>query len=58
MCWRIPELCARGGLSMRVKDWTRVCEEALPLKSEGPPVKPRRGGHFWFHVFVPCEEKG
>ena len=43
---------------MRVKDWMRVCEEALPLKSEGPTVKPRRGGHFWFHVFVPCEEKG
>lgn len=33
-------------------------QRSLALKSEGPPVKPCRGGHFWFHVFVPCEGKG
>ena len=30
----------------------RVCEETLPLRSKGHPVKCCRGGHFWFHVFV------
>ena len=48
MCWRIPELCARGGLSMRGKVWTRVCEEALPLKSERPLGNPARVSSFGF----------